>query len=372
MNVKSIIGLLMLPSFTSFAEQCDWPEWEGFKEHFIVDGRVIDYSDERKITTSEGQSYAMFFALVANDRKTFDQLFHWTQTELSNGNIGSTLPAWLWGWNKELGRYDVLDSNSASDSDLWIAYDLAEAGIIWNNYAYRSASKRLAKNILEYETVNVDNYGLVLLPGPVGFDLGRNTYRLNPSYSPIQILERIAQLNSDSKWDDLISSGYRVTYDSAHNGFSPDWIEVTNGKLQVDRKTDGVGSYNSIRSYLWAGMLHDDAPQKEALLKRFKPMVSSTKVKGYPPRLANTIRGTAKEQGSEGFSASMLPMLKSLNENRALKRQLARVKKGMKFDNNERYYDSVLTLYSLGWLEGRYRFGASGELILPSNEQCKS
>jgi endoglucanase len=29
---------------------------------------VIDPSDARKITTSEGQSYGLFFALAANDR----------------------------------------------------------------------------------------------------------------------------------------------------------------------------------------------------------------------------------------------------------------------------------------------------------------
>ena len=370
MKLKVIAGLMSFISFSTYADYCTWPEWEGFKDNFIVDGRVIDYSDDRKITTSEGQSYAMFFALVANDRSMFDQLYHWTQTQLSNGNLGATLPAWLWGWNKDLGRNDILDSNPASDSDLWIAYDLAEAGRIWNNYAYRSTSKSLARQILERETVAVDNYGLVLLPGPVGFKIDSHTYRLNPSYSPIQILQRLADLNNDSRWEQLISSGYRITLESASHGYSPDWLEVSHGKLKLDRQTQGLGSYNSIRSYLWAGMLHDDAPQKEALLNQFKPMMKSTEENGYPPRLVNTSRGSGKQEGSAGFSAAMLPMLKALGREDSLQLQLNRVKDNLKFDNHERYYDSVLALYSLGWVEGRFRFGVSGELITPSNEQC--
>lgn len=35
---------------------------------------MIDPSDARKISTSEGQSYGLFFALAANDRAGFDKL----------------------------------------------------------------------------------------------------------------------------------------------------------------------------------------------------------------------------------------------------------------------------------------------------------
>ncbi|KAG1316525.1 hypothetical protein G6F63_016033 [Rhizopus arrhizus] len=37
------------------------------------------------------------------------------------------LPAWLWG-REAKGGWQVLDSNPASDSDLWLAYALLEAG----------------------------------------------------------------------------------------------------------------------------------------------------------------------------------------------------------------------------------------------------
>ena len=43
-----------------------WDKWDAFKAANVNDSfRVVDYSDNRRITTSEGQSYPMFFALVA-------------------------------------------------------------------------------------------------------------------------------------------------------------------------------------------------------------------------------------------------------------------------------------------------------------------
>lgn len=93
-------GLLALFMLTAWNLQaaCNWPAWDRFKQAYISeDGRVIDPSDARSITTSEGQSYALFFALAANDRKTFDQILRWTQDNLAKGALNTQLPAWLWG-----------------------------------------------------------------------------------------------------------------------------------------------------------------------------------------------------------------------------------------------------------------------------------
>ena len=81
----------------------DHPDaWEQFKKDYISqEGRVIDPSDARKITTSEGQSYGMFFALAANDRAAFDNLLDWTQNNLAQGSLKEHLPAWLWGEERE-------------------------------------------------------------------------------------------------------------------------------------------------------------------------------------------------------------------------------------------------------------------------------
>ncbi|MDZ9237727.1 glycosyl hydrolase family 8 [Escherichia coli] len=57
MNVlrSGIVTMLLLAAF-SVQAACTWPAWEQFKKDYISqEGRVIDPSDARKITTSEGQ-----------------------------------------------------------------------------------------------------------------------------------------------------------------------------------------------------------------------------------------------------------------------------------------------------------------------------
>ena len=58
------------------ASPCDasWPLWNRYAQTFIAgDGRVIDRSAGDR-STSEGQAYALFFSLVANDRALFQRL----------------------------------------------------------------------------------------------------------------------------------------------------------------------------------------------------------------------------------------------------------------------------------------------------------
>ena len=47
---------------TAGAASAGWAVWDEFRNDAFDNGRVVDKSDERKVTTSEGQSYAMFFA----------------------------------------------------------------------------------------------------------------------------------------------------------------------------------------------------------------------------------------------------------------------------------------------------------------------
>ena len=85
--MKSLINVfftvIALFTFNANAqiEQCQpWDAWQTFKSNFISqDGRVIDLGSEQKVTTSEGQSYALFFAVVANDKAMFDLVLDWTQ-----------------------------------------------------------------------------------------------------------------------------------------------------------------------------------------------------------------------------------------------------------------------------------------------------
>src|SRR5271168_2315334 len=61
--------------------------WQAYAATFITpDGRVLDPQTGNR-TTSEGQSYALFFALVNNDRPRFDKLLTWTTDNLATGDL---------------------------------------------------------------------------------------------------------------------------------------------------------------------------------------------------------------------------------------------------------------------------------------------
>ena len=114
----------------------EWPLWSEFLKFFVTaDGRVIYSFPPKADSVSEGQSYAMFFALIANDLVNFEKIWRWTVRNMFANDLDTRLPAWLWG-QAEDGTWKVLDEHSASDSDVWIAYLLLEAGRLWQRPDY--------------------------------------------------------------------------------------------------------------------------------------------------------------------------------------------------------------------------------------------
>src|SRR5215831_15027998 len=155
--------LLMSTSVSGVAE--DWPLWQRYAAAFMDNQvRVIDH-DAQDRTTSEGQAYAMFFALVADDRPRFDGLLRWTEINLAGGDLKSHTPAWLWG-RKPGNQWGVLDPNSAADADVWMAYTLLEAGKAWKEPRYTLLGTALAKRIANQEVAQIPGFGAALLPAP--------------------------------------------------------------------------------------------------------------------------------------------------------------------------------------------------------------
>jgi hypothetical protein len=84
-----------------------WPLWHRFSRDFIqADGRVIDHSSALKHSTSEGQSYSMFFALIVGDREQFDRLWRWSLQNLVVSGAASQLPRWQQG-QRDNGSWGV-------------------------------------------------------------------------------------------------------------------------------------------------------------------------------------------------------------------------------------------------------------------------
>lgn len=364
--MKILVSMLFLVLSFSTQSAETWTDWEQFKSVYISsDGRVIDGSTPQMVTTSEGQSYALLLALIANDRATFDKVLGWTETNLSNGDLTAHLPAWLWGMQKDSKKMGVLDSNSAADSDLWIAYALAEAGRIWGDYRYKSLSYFLTTRILNEESVKIPTIGTVILPGKKGFKLNETSWRLNPSYLPLQIFRRFEVLYPAAPWHDIAQNSAEFLKQSAPNGFSPEWAVLNaNNQITPDEKDSKIGGYNAIRVYLWLGMLSDEEPEKAALMAHFSPMLKTIQSDGFVSEQFDTKTKSQIGNKKLGFSAAVLPFLVSAKQPERLNELVEQINSREFSDKPDHYYDSVLILMGKGWLAHRYRFDKTGMLVL--------
>lgn len=341
--------------------------WLAYQKTFIgQEGRVIDqrYADQR--TTSEGQAYALFFALVSNQRERFARLLAWTQNNLAQGDLGAHLPAWLWGRRAD-GSWGVIDPNSAADADLWIAYTLLQAGRLWNMPDYARLGRRVAVGIAQREVANLPRVGPMLLPGRSGFGPdGERCYTLNLSYLPLPVLIALAHRIGEP-WTQMAQVLPGVVQTVSPHGFTPDWIRwCPKSGFGADPKHPGVGSYDAIRIYLWAGMTNPATPGARHMLESLWGMANYLHAHAHPPEFVDTREGRAKEDGAVGFSAALLPYLQSLGTTSLMHQQLTIVERGRGKDGlygqPPHYYAQNLALFALGYLGGVYRFDPEGKL----------
>jgi endoglucanase len=355
--------------------QPPWPLWESYTQH-IVDpqGRVIDHSAQDH-TTSEGQSYGMFFALVANDRTRFDKILNWTETNLAADDLSLHLPAWSWGKSPD-GSWRVLDQNPASDADLWMAYDLMEAGRLWNEPRYQKLGLLMAMRIAQQEVAYVPGVGTTLLPSSVGFHPDDHTWILNPSYMPPFLLAYFAKTQPTGPWSSILQSLQPLLAQGSGTGFAMDWIAAGSGihpTLSPSQLASGaadkvpIGSYDAIRVYLWLGISDPATPGVQALLPTVSGMAAYLKAHVTPPEQVDSMGRVLSTNAPPGFSAALIPYLHALGLKEQEKLQSDRlaatkdVAQGL-YGHNAGYYDQNLALFSTGWSEQRFRFDRDGSL----------
>ncbi len=346
--------------------EVSWPTWTRYVEAFVSgDGRVVDRSAHDR-TTSEGQAYALFFALVANDRALFERLLRWTDANLAGGHLAERLPAWAWGQRHD-GSWGPLDANSASDADLWLAYALLEAGRLWSEPRHVELGRRVLANVAAREVAVLPGLGPTLLPGPHGFALGRGRgWRLNPSYVPPQVLRAAAAAQPDGPWREVLASALRILRDTAARGAYPDWVLYTpGGGFRRDPVKGAVGSYDAIRVYLWLGMLPPDDPARRVLRDGTRPgPLRVLDERGTLPERIDVASLKAAGQAPVGFYAALLPLASSVDPGAVARldgRVSAAAKDGL-YGSPPAYYDQNLVLFARGFVEGRFRFASDGRL----------
>lgn len=366
MGMMSGVGLsgAAAPSFV--ARDLWISAWHAYRHGFIdQQGRVIDYSADAGFTTSEGQAYALFFSLVADDRPLFHRILAWTNANLAEGRLGYKLPAWKWG--REQGYWGIIGRNSASDADAWMAYALLEAGRIWGDHNLSSLGHRLAMRIVEAESAKVEGIGRVLIPGSMEFP-HEVPVLVNPSYSPLFLVHGIAGTVGGSGWQAIAAAQPKLIDIVTDRGFAPDWswLPFRPQSPPARLPQTGTGSFDAIRCYLWAGLTAPDTPDAASEMSLLHGMADYLDIHPTPPQSVEVSTAAAHGTGSIGFSGALLPYLLRLQKTKVLQKQLLRVMAARQpsglFGKPAEYYSTNLILFGLGGLTGAILFNRDGRL----------
>ena len=345
-----------------------WPLLDSYLRTFLTsDGRIVDLGAGGH-STSEGQAYGMFFALVAGDRARFDLLRAWSADNLAGGDLTARLPGWKWG-PTDGGQWGLVDANSASDADLWMAYALVEAGRLWDDRKLAEAGESLLARLATEAVADLPGLGAMMLPGPDGFALPGKRWRLNPSYLPLQLLERARHVAPDGPWADVKRNTVRMFREAAPHDILPDWLIWSPRQgFTVDPVTGDVGSFDAIRCTLWAATLDDDEPAKGIVAGRCAGLGRHWRSAGRVPAVLQPWAGTVpSDQAPVGFLGALLPEVDTWSDPELS----ARIREGIEFEKNGElygipptYYDHNLLLFGLGYAERRYRFERDGRLAV--------
>jgi endoglucanase len=347
-----------------------WPFWDHYAARFLnSQGRVID-PDRNAMTTSEGQSYAMFFSLVANDRASFERILGWTKENLADADLTKHLPAWSWG-HKDDGSWGVLDPNSAADADLWIAYSLIEAGELWKRPEYGQTGRAMLSLMAREEVSTVPHIGPVLLPGKTGFHPESNRWILNPSYLPLPLLIAADSFEQGGPWRQIALALPSWLQQGSPAGYAMDWVECDAKSCFPAAGPSSAGgargSYDAIRVYLWAGIMDRQTVGATRLREIFAPAFQYVKAHSAPPEAVGADGSILSAFAPISFTAAFMPLFRSSGDGITAAHLQQNVlaefspSTGL-LGTPPRYYDQNLALFAFGWQEQKFRFAPDGTL----------
>lgn len=293
MNKAAAAFLIIFLSWAGVSGAIEVSEWMEFKDHFISrDGRVIDYVNNR-ITTSEGQSYAMLVAVNIDDRQTFDLLWEWTKNNLQVRTVDRLL-AWKWG-ERLPGTWDIIDLNNATDADVLTALALLEAEGKWHNEEYRAEALSIMKSI--QEKLVVEKWGkMFTLPGYFGFTPD-NRLVINPSYLIVPAYKKFAGHTHQEFWNILYGDSLSILERSTYGkyGLPADWVVWDPSGPQIFSEKNDLFGYEAIRVFLYLSWEHN-----VKLLNGLEAYLDFVAQIGYLPSTVNLSEDTISLHDAPG------------------------------------------------------------------------
>jgi len=313
--------------------------WSEYKADFIAkDGRVIDRVN-KEVTHSEGIGYAMYFAIKSNDIKTFKRVENWYKNNLKKNEYG--LFSWKWGEDKN-GSWHVLDSNNASDGDLWIAYDNLLMFEMTKDIAYKNSALLIMESIKKHLLVKYAG-SLYLLPGKLGFDT-KESLEINPSYYLFFIFDKFKEYDNDKIWSQLKTDGISLLYKSRFTslGLNADWIKIDkqSGKISTSR-TNSFG-YDALR--IPFNILKSDIRNKDRLLEPYRAYVDAMK------KVSSVFGVTDLKDGKislYNYSYGHLSIYNMIDEYFNKSHSFTQKIKKLKGENRDDYYSHSIYLFTI-------------------------
>lgn len=334
-TLKMINRLLFTFLIMTMSLQASWSE---YKTLFVAeDGRVIDRVNG-DITHSESIGYALYFAVKSGDMESFEKIYQWYKNNLKQNEFG--LISWKWGKDKD-GSWHVLDTNNASDGDLWIAYTNLLMYEKTKNSLYKTEALELMKNIKQHLVVK--QAGLVyLLPAKQGFET-RTTLEINLSYYLFFIFDKFSEYDEDTIWKELKHDGINLLYKAR---FTPlvlnaDWISVDKNTSKVTYTRNNSFGFDAIR--IPYNILKSDIKDKDRLLEPYRNYVDTMKLSGTIFGVSDLKSGTISIYNYSFAHLSIYNMLdKHFNKKKSFTADLNRLKGERKDD----YYSYSIYLFT--------------------------
>jgi endoglucanase len=183
------------------------------------DGRVSRI-DQGGDTVGEGQAYGMLMAAAIGDEKRFDAIWDWTK---SNIRRPDGLLAFLWKDGK------VVNPDAASDADLDAVRALFAASCRFQRPALKRDALKLARSILNLETISTQPGTVVLVAGQWAT---KPPITVNPSYFSPATFAVLQKETRDVRWGTLAGTSRTIVNDllKGSNRLPPDWTQLQGGR----------------------------------------------------------------------------------------------------------------------------------------------
>lgn len=339
--MKTILIILLFTT-TLFSNSLKQSAWAEYKKNFLQEsGRIVDPQNEN-VTHTEAIGYGLYFSYKMGDTQSFSKIYQWYKKNMIKNRYN--LPAWKWGFNKGTGKWGILDTTSASDANLWIAYSLSLMYEKNHNREYKKESDLLLKAVKRDQIVYKDNKAY-LLPWEKEL-MNEKKWILNPSYMIFEIFEYMAKKEKSKVWFNLIQNSKNMLYEARFSSLelNPDWLifnlETNKYSLRDKFKTF---SYDAIRIPLNILRSHLSNSEKKALLLPYKKYTEMMKYR--PLGIVELNKGFISLYNLNfGHLAIYLQIAKFFsNDTQLFKKALQdRIRK-----NSENYYAYSLYLFTI-------------------------